>query len=92
MSDPSGPPSKLLRSSSRIVGVPGKQHRLKIERAKFLVVQARSFILSGEVVALPFCGDQQRRDTRFTRSQNAQFDRPACQPRHVLIAANENAR
>ena len=74
-----------------IVSPPGKEHRLKIEHSKFLVVEARRFILGGEVVAPAIGGHQQCRHAGLARRQHAQFHRTARHPGHVLVAPDQNS-
>ena len=54
-------------------------------------MQARRFILGGEVVALAFGSHQQRSHAGFAGREHAQLDSSACQPGNILIAANEHA-
>jgi len=80
---------KFYRLVIGIVRVPGKNDRLEIQRAEFLIVQTRRFVGRGQVVAPTLCRNQQCCHSGFIWSQHAQLDSTASEPRNILIALKQ---
>src|SRR5260370_41034205 len=83
--------SQLQGLVGGIVGVPGKDYRLEVQRAELFVMQARRFVGGGEIVAAAFGCNQHRCNAGLIGSEHAQIDGAASEPGDVFVALEQDA-